>query len=199
MTTQSQCQFWDCCESIRRNHFLCSKHYPRYQAGTIDQCPACGGYKQRRYDVCGNCHDPIATPEDAAGSTPGQKSEATTRVADPRQRYPAEYRTTDGHYVPSRAEVMIDDWLFNRRIVHAYERKLPVEDDVICDFYLPHGEVYVEFWGKEDDPNYASRMRTKQEVYKRHNLSLISLTDAELLSLDDNLPRLLRPYGIRVS
>jgi hypothetical protein len=94
---------------------------------------------------------------------------------------------------------MIDDWLFNRHIAHAYERKLPVQENALCDFYLPQGNVYIEFWGKEGDPAYARRMREKQEIYKRHNLQLISLTDDELYLLDDRMPSLLRPYGVGVT
>ena len=199
MAARNQCQFWDCNETIPRGHFLCSTHYPGFASRKIDKCSGCGKYKDADYDVCRDCYRKTAQAWGSARQTVGQSPQPESRVADPRQRYPAEYRTTDGHYVRSRAEAMIDDWLFNRRLVHAYERKLPVEDDAICDFYLPQGEVYIEFWGKEDDPSYVNRMRNKQEVYKRHSLHLVSLTDTELLSLDDNLPRLLRPYGIRVA
>lgn len=128
-----------------------------------------------------------------------QRSDGLQQVTDPRNRYPAEYRTSDGHYVRSRAEAMIDDWLFNRYIAHAYERKLPIEEYALCDFYLPQGNVYIEFWGKENDPSYARRMREKQEIYQRNNLNLISLTDNELYRLDDHMPGLLRRYGVTVN
>lgn len=199
MTSRNQCQFWDCSEIIRRDHFLCSKHYPGYAAKKIDKCTGCDQYKDAEYDVCLKCYRQTARAWSSTPPSSAQNASVAAQAADPRQRYPAEYRTTDGHYVRSRAEVMIDDWLFNRRIVHAYERKLPIEDDVICDFYLPQGEIYVEFWGKEDDPSYVSRMQAKQEIYKRHALRLISLTDIELRSLDDNLPRLLLGHGFRLT
>src|ERR1039457_5867241 len=38
---------------------------------------------------------------------------------------PPTYRTEDGHRVRSKAEVIIDDWLYSHNIVHAYEIKLP--------------------------------------------------------------------------
>ena len=139
------------------------------------------------------------------GQTDGaaRRPQAPVQVAepqadDPRKRSPARYRTMGGHYVRSRAEWMIDAWLFHHGINHVYERKLPVAEDAISDFYLPLGNVYIEFWGKEDDANYARRMREKQEIYRRNDLRLISLTDAELYSLDDHMPRLLRDYGIGI-
>jgi len=33
------------------------------------------------------------------------------------------YRTEDGHWVRSKAELIIDNWLYRGRIVHAYERR----------------------------------------------------------------------------
>ena len=94
---------------------------------------------------------------------------------------------------------MIDDWLFNHRIAHAYERKLPVEENVISDFYIPQGEVYVEFWGKENDPIYAKRMAEKQKIYSTRSLKLISLTNDELYRLDDHMPGLLRQHGVQLT
>ncbi len=61
MTTPNQCQFWDCKETIRRNYFLCSPHYSRYEAGMIDQCKSCGQYKDAKDDVCLNCYGQTAS------------------------------------------------------------------------------------------------------------------------------------------
>lgn len=66
------------------------------------------------------------------------------------EKYPPTYRTEDGHWVRSRAEVIIDDWLYSHNIMHAYERKLP-EKSYRCDFYIPSGNVYIEFWGLDED------------------------------------------------
>ena len=49
---------------------------------------------------------------------------------DFRIKYPANLRTPDGHYVRSRAELLIDDFLYKNRIVHAYERKLNIDEDM---------------------------------------------------------------------
>ena len=118
------------------------------------------------------------------------------QVADLRTRFPAKYRAADGHYVRSRAELSIDNWLYMHAIVHAYERKLPVEEDAYCDFYLPQSKVYIEYWGMEKDPAYAQRKKEKQAIYTRHGLNLVELADAELENLDDNIVRLLLPFGV---
>lgn len=82
-----------------------------------------------------------------------------------RDKYPPELRSTDGHWVRSRAELVIDNWLYMEGIIHAYERRLPIEEEGYCDFYLPNGNVYIEYWGLENDPKYESRMRTKKDLY----------------------------------
>jgi hypothetical protein len=56
---------------------------------------------------------------------------------DFRSKFPAKLRTIDGHYVRSRAELLIDNWLYHAGIIHAYEKRLPIEEDIYSDFYLP--------------------------------------------------------------
>ena len=64
-----------------------------------------------------------------------------------REKFEAKHRTKDGHYVRSRAEMLIDNALYDYGLVHAYEKKLSIEEEVYTDFYLPNGKVYIEFWG----------------------------------------------------
>jgi hypothetical protein len=56
-----------------------------------------------------------------------------------REKFEAKHRTQDGHYVRSKAEMIIDNLLYQYGLVHAYERKLPIEEDVYSDFYIPPG------------------------------------------------------------
>ena len=114
-------------------------------------------------------------------------------------KFPAKYRTQDGHQVRSKAEVLIANWLFYNEISYTYERKLPVESDVYCDFYLPKSKVYIEYWGYENDPKYKARKTTKLGIYKDAGLNLIELTESEVMNLDDSLPGLLIKYGVKVN
>ena len=119
--------------------------------------------------------------------------------SDFRKRFPADYRTTDGHLVRSKAEMLIDNQLYYMGIVHSYERKLPIQEKMYCDFYLPVGNVYIEYWGYEDSPDYTARKRVKQELYRKYNFNLIELSDKHINNLDDHLPALLLKFGIAVS
>ncbi|HEY9762936.1 MAG TPA: hypothetical protein V6D07_10445 [Trichocoleus sp.] len=111
----------------------------------------------------------------------------------------AKYRTNDGHWVRSKAEVLIDNWLYFAGLVHAYERKLPVEadKDAYCDFYIPQGRIYIEYWGYESDAKYIARKEEKRALYQANELNLIELTDQHIQNLDDYLPMLLRKFGIQ--
>jgi len=120
-----------------------------------------------------------------------------------REKFEAKHRTIDGHYVRSKAEMLIDNWLYQYGLIHAYERKLPIEQDVYCDFYIPSGNgrpqaVYIEFWGLENDPKYSERKKKKIEIYKNEGLSLIELNDEDIQNIDDILPKKLLFYKIKV-
>ena len=118
---------------------------------------------------------------------------------DFRNKFTAEYRTNDGHYVRSRAEVIISNWLFGECIAHAYEKRVPIEEDVYCDFYIPKGKIYIEFWGYEDDEKYLARKQKKRELYKKYNLNLIEIDNSKINNIDDFLPRELLKFGINLS
>ena len=121
-----------------------------------------------------------------------------------RHKYQADHRTQDGHFVRSKAEVIIDNWLYYAGLVHSYERKLPsIDEDVVSDFYIPSGNgrpqgVYIEFWGLENDPKYLERKKKKVEIYRKNDLHLIELNDADVQNLDDVLPRRLLAFKIKV-
>ncbi|MEN2767929.1 glycerol kinase [Ornithinibacillus xuwenensis] len=124
-------------------------------------------------------------------------SDEINKLNDFREKYVAKHRTADGHYVRSRAEMLIDNWLYMSEIVHAYERKLPVEEDVYTDFYLPVGKVYIEYWGLENDPKYIKRKEEKLNIYNKYGFNLIEIHDEDIQNLDDILPKKLLKFGIQ--
>ncbi|SKB82574.1 hypothetical protein [Maribacter arcticus] len=116
-----------------------------------------------------------------------------------RKKHEAKYRTQDGHRVRSRAEAMIDDYLYNNGVAHAYERRLPgIDEEVISDFYIPAGKVFIEFWGMEENEKYQERKNKKLEIYADNNFNLIELKDKDIETIDDVLPRKLKKFGVKV-
>lgn len=138
------------------------------------------------------------TINEVQGETQSEEAKPESNEAPGfREKFEAKLRTTDGHYVRSKAEMLIDNWLYMAEIVHAYERKLPIEEEVYCDFYIPTGKVYIEYWGYENDPKYLKRKEQKQDIYKKYGFKLIELEDKDVQNLDDVLPRLLLKHGVQ--
>lgn len=115
-------------------------------------------------------------------------------------------KAKDGHLVRSRAELIIDNLLYDYGLTHAYERELTTEETVFSDFYIParNGKenkgkaVYIEFWGIKDNDKYLERKKIKQAIYKKHNLNLIELDDSHLDNLDSFLRKAFLKFDINV-
>ncbi|MEZ9253562.1 glycerol kinase [Vibrio cyclitrophicus] len=114
-----------------------------------------------------------------------------------RQKFEAKHRSLDGHYVRSKGELIIDNWLYMAGVVHAYERPLPIAKEVMSDFYLPTGKVYIQFWGTDyGSIDQDQRIATKK-IYEEHGFGLIEICPEDIPNLDKVLPPLLREYGIK--
>lgn len=97
--------------------------------------------------------------------------------------YEGIYTCKDGHVVKSKSEREIDNYLFDHKITHAYEKALPIdeneENDLHPDFYLKDflGEgkdVYIEHWGyNEDNTKYQKEKKYKLKKYEELKITLI--------------------------
>lgn len=135
------------------------------------------------------------------GDIPTTIQEPSTNAAPDsisfRGKFPPTHRTQDGHCVRSKSELIIDNWLYVSKIVHAYERKIPVEEELYCDFYIPTGKVYIELWGL-DDEKYIARKEKKLEIYRKNGLNLIQLVEKDVSNLDDILPAKLLKFDVAI-
>lgn len=109
----------------------------------------------------------------------------------PKQEYGVKSVTLRGETVKSIAERRIADYLEKNNIKYVYEHKprgrflygLP-------DFYLPHYDVYVEYWGlvnaddKRKRKEYERNMRRKMAIYHENNIKFISIYPDNLENLD---------------
>ncbi len=90
-------------------------------------------------------------------------------------------RTADGHYVKSNPESIIDDILYDVRIVHCYEKNVPISSDELtikADWFIPvtdgrHG-IYIEYWGM-NTKEYLDNKERKRKAYKEHDVPLIEI------------------------
>jgi len=117
---------------------------------------------------------------------------------DFRKQFPSEHQCEDGHYVRSYSEMLIDNWLYNHGILHAYEKSVFMASDpeavVLSDFYLPDGDVYIEFWGLNDDEKYLKRKKKKKKLYKENEIDVIHMEEDHIKRLNDIMPRKLHSY-----
>jgi len=120
-----------------------------------------------------------------------------------RKRFISKYRTTSGFMTRSKSEALISNWLYMLEIAHAYERKLPIEEEAYACFYIPRGKVYIEYFGCDVDQDFGydkncqERRGKKLAYYEKYELNIIELTSKDILKLDDILPKLLLKYGIQ--
>lgn len=123
--------------------------------------------------------------------------EAADKAEGFREKFPPTIRALDGHMVRSRGEAMIDACLYERRIAHAYERLVPVEQKMYCDFYLPECDLYIEFWGLESNPKYKARKERKLEIYRQNELRLVEIKNEHIDNLEDYLMSQLVKFGYK--
>jgi hypothetical protein len=141
-----------------------------------------------------------ATQEAKGETTAPAQEEGVSGISDSvgfREKFRPDKRTADGHWVRSRAEIIIDNFLYQFKVPHAYEKKVNIDEEMYCDFYIPTGKVYIEYWGSEDE-EYTIKREKKVELYKRNGLKLIQLEDKDISNLDDILPGKLREFDVEI-
>lgn len=97
--------------------------------------------------------------------------------------------TDRGETVRSKAEKTVADWLAQNKYEYELEHRLkfPSGDVLVNDFYLPAGDINIEYWGMTTK-EYLKRKKTKKKLYKKHRLKLVSVEAEHLSELDEYLP-----------
>lgn len=160
------------CGEYSGNYPFCYKHMHEMIDGKIIKCKECGIWHYT--DTPCKC-----TKEPENGETHNIGSN-TRKYKDE-----IEYRCQDGHWVKSKSERDIDNYLYNHNIRHAYENTLYTDEDIPIhpDFYLPDQNAYIEHWGYgKEKKGYTLTKIKKLLYYRRSGLTVICTyenTDAE--------------------
>lgn len=117
---------------------------------------------------------------------------------DYRQKYQKNNRCNDGHYVRSRAEQIIDNFLYKKKIFHEYEKpvydKETKEQFSLVDFFLPYDEgIYIEVFGM-NTAKYTETKEYKEKMYTKNELRLIPITQDDICHIEDKLEKELMEY-----
>ncbi len=105
----------------------------------------------------------------------------------------------DGDFVRSKAEREIDNFFFNNRIWHIYEKAYHVPNSgkkYNPDFYLPDYNLYIEYFGSEE-PKYLRKKDEKIRVYSADpNINFEYLTFEDDNQIYERLQDICRKYSI---
>lgn len=112
------------------------------------------------------------------------------------ESYEGLFTCKDGHKVKSKSERAIDDYFFEHKIVHSYEKALIIGDEIFHpDFYLPELDVYLEHWGyDESNIEYTKRKEYKIPKYRKKGITLISTYEKDMKDVDASLDMKLNNY-----
>ncbi len=101
----------------------------------------------------------------------------------------------DGHVLKSKDEARIDDYLYHHKIQHRYEKEYcpnnpeyePIKPDWILPDYKDLGDVYIEYWGIENNKKYNEEKDYKMKIYKEDKVTLICLYPKDTTNLSETL------------
>lgn len=164
----------------------------------VVKCIACGKETKNGNLFCGACYHKF---KDKKLLVEISKCKEITILDD---SYEGKFTCADGHIVKSKSEMIIDNWLFEHNIPHAYEKKLPIDNnenhDLHPDFYLPgYGDdpddIYMEYWGyNEKNIEYTKSKNYKLKIYKDLGVTVICLEEKDLMDISASLSRKLKFY-----
>jgi len=89
-------------------------------------------------------------------------------------------RALDGHLVDSLLQLRVCDWLYEAQLAHAHHRRLPVEEDLSVDFYVPGLGLYIECWEHEVATGDLRRRLRTRELCRELGLGYLEVAAADI-------------------
>lgn len=174
------------------------KEAPRQRSYETGKCIACGKPTTNGFFFCPECYRKYKDKSLLVAI----KNCTEIEILD--ESYEGKYHCDDGHVVKSKSEAMIDNYLFDNGIPHAYEIAFPVDDnpdhDLHPDFFLPNfrdsgDDVYIEHWGyDENNVHYTKTKKYKLPIYQKKGITLICTNEQDITDFKINIKRKLDNY-----
>lgn len=145
--------------------------------------------------------DGMVLPETDTSGVPGEAGQAEvddvapdlfTETEKPKatpQTVSAQRCGLDGHAVDSVLQLRVCDWLYEAQYAHARNRRLPVEELLTADFYVPALGLYIECWERDVPTQTLTRRLRTREVCRELDLSYLEIAAADVERIDDLLTR----------
>lgn len=103
-------------------------------------------------------------------------------------------RALNGQPVASLLQLRVCDWLYEAQLAHAYQRRLPTEEELRADFYVPAAGLYIECWEREvPTPELSRRLRVR-EACRELGVAYLEIAAADIERIDDLLSTRLEAY-----
>ena len=106
------------------------------------------------------------------------------------------FKTKTGHYVRSKAEKMIADFLFENNLLFQYAVAVSWadKDDFKALFYVPNLDLYLEHFKFDKIKDYQKLMNWKIKQYEKNKKKLVYTTSDEEVSIEEALKIKMKPY-----
>jgi hypothetical protein len=135
---------------------------------------------------CGRCSKPVAADEYARSQKAFQRSYCDTcfdEVFLQRRNWETQVelnktiQAANGTVVQSDGERIVAEELAAMGIAFRYDNRFRIVKGYAIrpDFYLPEFDLYVEYWGMEDNLDYQIGMMEKKKLYQQAGKKLVSL------------------------
>ncbi len=147
---------------------------------------------------CGRCSRQVAGDEYARSQKAFQRTYCDTcfdEVFLKRRNWETQVelnktiQAANGTVVQSDGERMIAEELAGMGIVFRYDNRFRIVKGYAIrpDFYLPEFDLYIEYWGMEDNMDYQIGMMEKKKLYQQAGKKLVSLYAHEKPHLRETL------------
>ena len=80
----------------------------------------------------------------------------------------------------------------------AYEKRVPIKEDIYCDFYIYQKVRFIQNFGAQKMMRHIQKEQ-KIELYKKYGLNLIEIDNDKIGNLDDYLPKELLKFGVSLN
>lgn len=105
-----------------------------------------------------------------------------------------------GQKCPTRAALMLENWLYLAGINHACHYLLAEEktEQLRADFFIPELPLAIDIWGAETSAAALANKLNKQDFYQKQGYDYLEIHDENISQLDELLARQLLGFGLAI-
>lgn len=96
----------------------------------------------------------------------------------------------DGHLLVFPEEMIIDNFLFSKKILHAYQKEAVPGEHIYFSFYLPEKEIFIQFWpdGQTSHPAVPDR-EAADRLCEKKGITRIDINKTQMEEMETLLEK----------